>query len=698
MKRYYAAVALVLVLAGGMVHCSSGGGGGGNTSNNNSATIDVPQAPTIVDKSTDGSSCGVNTGAAISVTFSEDMIASSITNTTFTIEGVSGAVTYNASTRTATFTPSSALVSSASYSATVTTGVKNSAGTATANNYTWSFTTADAPPASTHLMGGAIQGNPLNVNANLVSVFTGSAGGAGSSDGAGTAAMFNNPSGITTDGTNLYVADTDNNTIRKIVISTGAVTTLAGSAGSTGSTDGIGTAARFYGPSGITTDGTNLYVADTDNNTIRKIVISTGAVTTLAGSAGIAGGTDGIGTAASFNVPRGITTDGTNLYVADMWNHAIRKIVISTGAVTTVAAGFNDPCGITTDGTNLYVADTYNHTIRKIVISSVAVSTLAGSTGSSGSTDGTGTAAQFYRPKGITTDGTNLYVADTENLIVRKILIATGAVTTLTAKILSFPEGITTDGVNLYTPELSDIIHKISPLTTAPSAPTGVIATAGNGQATISWNNITGADCYNLYCSEGTLVTTTTGTKISSIASPYVYSGLTNGITLACIVTSENDNGEGPPSPVVTVIPSDYFTLSVSVSSSNNGGGTVTSSPTGINCGSTCTAKVTNGATVTLTATPASGSTFSGWSGTCSGTGACTVLMDTNRTATAAFTGSGSGGGGGNCSYYYNQFMCGQGGYAGGLVPAGCNCPTGTTYAGTDNVTSGGPWNICTCN
>jgi len=88
----------------------------------------------------------------------------------------------------------------------------------------------------------------------------------------GTAARFSAPNGITTDGTNLYVTDTGNSTIRKIVISTGVVTTLAGSsAGSSGSTDGTGTSARFYSPYGITTDGTNLYVADTFNHTIRKI-------------------------------------------------------------------------------------------------------------------------------------------------------------------------------------------------------------------------------------------------------------------------------------------------------------------------------------------------------------------------------------------------------------------------------------------
>ena len=127
---------------------------------------------------------------------------------------------------------------------------------------------------------------------------------------------------FTFDGTNLYVTDTLNHRIRKIVISTGAVTTLAGS--SSGNTDATGTSATFNYPKGITTDGTNLYVADQSNHRIRKIVISTGVVTTLAGSS--SGSTDATGTSASFSNPRGITTDGTNLYVADYNNDRIRKI------------------------------------------------------------------------------------------------------------------------------------------------------------------------------------------------------------------------------------------------------------------------------------------------------------------------------------------------------------------------------------
>jgi sugar lactone lactonase YvrE len=302
----------------------------------------------------------------------------------------------------------------------------------------------------------------------------------GSSDGTGTAARFYDPLGVTTDGTNLYVADTDNHTIRQVVIATGAVSTLAGTAQAEGSDDGTGADARFDYPRSIATDGTNLYVADTDNHTIRQIVISSGEVTTLAGTAGASGSDDATGAAARFNFPRGITTDGLNLYVVDTGSSTIRQIVISSKEVTTLAgtagaqgsadgtgsaARFNNPHGVTTDGANLYVADTWNHTIRQIVISSREVSTLAGTAGADGRSDGTGTAARFNNPYGVTTDGTNVYVADTNNLAIRQVVISTAAVTTLaggggfgpgssdgtgTAARFDLPSGIATDDTSLY--------------------------------------------------------------------------------------------------------------------------------------------------------------------------------------------------------------------------------------------------------
>ncbi|GHV78533.1 hypothetical protein AGMMS49944_03240 [Spirochaetia bacterium] len=324
----------------------------------------------------------------------------------------------------------------------------------------------------------------------VVSTLAGS-GTAGFADGTGTAARFRSPSGITTDGSgNLYVADDGNHRIRQIVIASGAVTTLAGSI--YGYADGMGTAARFRNPEGITTDGSgNLYVTDRFNHRIRKID-ATGLVTTLAGGSDY-GYADGMGTAAQFNEPCGITRDGSgNLYVTDRFNHRIRKID-ATGVVTTLAgsgtagyangtgtaAQFRSPSGITTDGSgNLYVADYGNHRIRKIVIASGVVTTLAGS-GTFDYADGTGTAARFSRPYGITTDGSgNLYVADSDNNRIRKIVIASGAVTTLvgsgtagwsdgtdTAAQFNQPMGITIDGSgNLYVVDYGNHrIRKIAP-------------------------------------------------------------------------------------------------------------------------------------------------------------------------------------------------------------------------------------------
>jgi len=178
----------------------------------------------------------------------------------------------------------------------------------------------------------------------------------------------------------VFVADYFNNTIRK-VSAAGVVTTLAGSPGNEGSADGTGSAARFRYPSGIAVDSTsNVYVADAGNHTIRKVTPA-GVVTTLAGSAGVAGSADGTGSAARFNIPSGVAVDSVgNVYVADTGNHTIRKVT-ATGVVTTIggsagirgiadgtgsAALFNAPDGVAVDSADtVYVADTWNHRISK---------------------------------------------------------------------------------------------------------------------------------------------------------------------------------------------------------------------------------------------------------------------------------------------------------------------------------------------
>jgi len=183
-----------------------------------------------------------------------------------------------------------------------------------------------------------------------------------------TEVRFNRPTGITTDGNNIYVADSGNHTIRRIDINKNyAVSTLAGTSGTIGSTDGTPRDARFNQPQRITTDGTSLFVTDFNNRTIRKIDIKTGRVSTIAGKSGpLEPAADGIiGSAARFNQPNGITTDGTYLYVTDSYLNTVRKIDKVSGATTTIDLpnrSLHTPMGITTDGVSLFVADTYTVT------------------------------------------------------------------------------------------------------------------------------------------------------------------------------------------------------------------------------------------------------------------------------------------------------------------------------------------------
>jgi sugar lactone lactonase YvrE len=289
---------------------------------------------------------------------------------------------------------------------------------------------------------------------------------------------------------NIYIADSASSTIDKIA-PTGSVTTLAGMPGTTGSADGLGTAARFNAPASVALDAAgNVFVADSGNNTIRKITPA-GAVTTFAGAPAQIGNADGNGAEASFANPMGLAADVSgNVYVADSGNDAIRKIT-AAGVVTSIkgtigpnlwnlaidgagnlyvvaaaAVGAGTiqkitPAGVTTtfagaaanfdfvlpplyvgqpwtyagavatDATgNVYVADTFNETIRKITPVGV-VTTLAGTTQVKGHADGSGTAARFVDPQGIATDSdNNVFVADTGNNTVRRITSA-GVVTTL---------------------------------------------------------------------------------------------------------------------------------------------------------------------------------------------------------------------------------------------------------------------------
>ena len=242
---------------------------------------------------------------------------------------------------------------------------------------------------------------------------------AGFADGTGTAAQFNGPFGVAVDvDGNVYVADTYNYRIRKITPA-GVVTTLAGNT-NYGYADGAGAGALFYLPKGVAVDPAgNVYVADENNQRIRKIT-PTGTVTTLAGSTG--GSTDGDVSVAQFSTPGGIAIDADgNLYIGDTGNHRIRKItpagVVSTLAGSTQgitdadgsAARFNKPTGVVVDGDgNIYVADDDNERIRKVTPSGT-VTTIAGGF-APGFTDGVGEDATFSSPTGIALDGSGTYL------------------------------------------------------------------------------------------------------------------------------------------------------------------------------------------------------------------------------------------------------------------------------------------------
>ncbi len=270
----------------------------------------------------------------------------------------------------------------------------------------------------------------------------------GTTNGDGTAARFNNPMGLAMSGTTLLVADTGNSLLRKITSLTGTKTVANYAAAGT-----------FSYPMEMAASATDLYVADTNNHAIKKITLASEAIELWAGTSGTSGTTTGVTRlSALFNQPTGIAVNTANtvVYVSESGSHTIRKIDIASGNVTTIAgvagtsgyknsttgtsANFYLPTTLVFYDNALYVTDTGNHAIRKIDTTTNAVTTFAGSAGAadtsltavSGSTDGTGTAARFYGPRGIALNGQTLYVSDQAGTKLRQINLTTGEVTTFT--------------------------------------------------------------------------------------------------------------------------------------------------------------------------------------------------------------------------------------------------------------------------
>jgi sugar lactone lactonase YvrE len=340
----------------------------------------------------------------------------------------------------------------------------------------------------------------------------------------GTAATFFYPQGIAVNagGTQIFVADTGNHSIR--TINGGSVSTFSGNVGTAGSANGAAGSATFRSPYGVAVDGAgNVYVADAGNNLIRKL--SNGTVTTLAGTANVAGSANSANPLlATFNSPSGVAVDrGNNVYVADTGNNAVR-LITSGGIVSTFAVGFNGPQGVAVDAAgNVYVADTGNNVIDKITATG-AVSVLAGSPGNSGSSDSSvGTGARFNRPNAVAVDAAgNVYVSDFGNSEIRKIAATTTAVTTLAGAVgqAGLADGSTSNARfnqtyglavdssgNIY---VTDTLNRAIRQITA----TGTVSTVTGIQSrffypegiAVSGNNLFVVDADNNSLSEGALV------------------------------------------------------------------------------------------------------------------------------------------------------------------------------------------------
>ncbi|HEX9103442.1 MAG TPA: hypothetical protein VF997_14620, partial [Polyangia bacterium] len=342
---------------------------------------------------------------------------------------------------------------------------------------------------------------------------------------------------------NLYVADAENHTLRKIALATGTVTTLAGAAGVPGNVDGIGAAARFYKPKSLALDGAgHLFVADSLNESIRMVTLADasvttlasfalppigvavagadvlastgdhrvvrispgGVTTTLAGQLGMGGFVDGAAADARFFRPAGLWVESDRILVAEEGNFAVRAIARADGAVTTLfgarssgssdgagsAARFSAPQGIAVAGATAYVADSGNHTLRAVDLRSGAVTTLAGAAGQAAYADGNGPDARFNAPIGLALDDTarHLYVADSGNRSIRAIDLTTGAVTTLPTNgapgsgfaRFNTPSGLASDGKHLYVSDSADqVVVAVDLATNVVSAVAGSPRVAG---------------------------------------------------------------------------------------------------------------------------------------------------------------------------------------------------------------------------
>ena len=297
----------------------------------------------------------------------------------------------------------------------------------------------------------------VDIATGLITTFAGNgSSGYSGDDGPATDASMQKPGGVWAGEFGIvYIADTENHCIRK-VDAAGTITTVVGIGGSHdfSGDGGQATSAQLDNPEGVWVDSSeNIYIADTENHVIRKVDATTGIINTVAGIGKQHDytGDGGPATAAKLDKPRGVWVDSSeNIYIADAENHVIRKVDATTGFITTVAgngsggysgdggpataAELKRPEGVWVDSSeNIYIADTENHVIRKVNATTGFITTIAG-TGSSGDAgdDGPAISANINKPKGVWVDESgNILIADTENNRVKKVDTSTGIITTV---------------------------------------------------------------------------------------------------------------------------------------------------------------------------------------------------------------------------------------------------------------------------
>lgn len=326
--------------------------------------------------------------------------------------------------------------------------IANPSGNMPANNLTIEVTCTPGPL----VYGGQLWAtNPFSlpeINVDILRLRTVAGSTLGNIDSTNPlTARFHQPTALTTDGVNLYIGDTNNEVIRKMVLSTGAVSTIAGT-GTDGSADGIGTSASFGELSGFTTDGNFLYIADKRNHNIRRMNLVTNEVTTIAGPSNCGGScnatfgsTNGIGAVVRFDEPIALTLVNGNLYILDSLNRKVRKLNLSTNEVTDFAGDGVPPFGssdnpngllakidystdIKSTLTDLYIAEISSGKIRKVNIATTEVSTIAGRHyGTQFTKDGANGISALKFAETLMLDKSNLYVLQNSGFL-RKISLS----------------------------------------------------------------------------------------------------------------------------------------------------------------------------------------------------------------------------------------------------------------------------------